>query len=148
MHLSLNGWPPIASHCAFLLFGFIAANMTQTTTLSQEKIYEKKVLIPANSDLFKDKGILTNPSNLGKLVLLTKTLTYGKNSKCTALDRPIVLLQQSPFPAVNMSTKDASQYLLLLLNKKPFEKFHLELGSKQKDLKKCETREEITYGSP
>ena len=105
MQLSINGWPPLATHFACILAGYTICQ----SSLNQVVELPKVVTIP-----IKSKNITIKAAQNERVVL--RGMLNQKN--CDFTLGKILLLQKNPHPVLGANYKDTKNILKLLETKK------------------------------
>ena len=145
-NLTLFGWPPIASHLSFLLFGFIAANLNSARSHQAERIFRKGIIIPIEKKFIKRK-ILNSPDLIiGKTFILASKDLQSKEKLCTVSNIEFKLLQIEPFPAAVFNLVHAVAYFEVISNNINIEKLTILPKNSDLEIKKCNSKFDVTYG--
>lgn len=142
MRLSINGWPPLASHLSVFVCGLIFANLFSP---------EQPILTPLeiSQSYFRLKNDAYSSLRLSEIKIgesLYWVSHEGNNKKnvCLAPLSPIYLAQIKPFVVLRMSIKD---FRLLANWSWPKREIKLISQKDAKNMRNCHVEAKISYGS-
>ena len=93
MQLSINNWPPLASHMACFLGGIILANLSSSTVMLQRTLPKDMIAVPVHKEL-----LYTKFEQLRAGARLIKVnASAERNAPCFTAKTPYILLQTTPF---------------------------------------------------
>src|SRR6185312_5317134 len=98
MHLGLNGWPPVASHVAAVLFGVSVAHLAWTE--------EPSLRLPERTLALSLPPALLRRAETSAGAHLHLVQTRAGASPCRLTRTPVTLLARLPAPVVSMALGD------------------------------------------
>lgn len=135
MRLTLNGWPPVASHVTCILVGMSVAHLSRGTPAPSTKV-------PANSVMFATPaGIVPDGTKQGSAIHLIRN--KGRQRHCRLTRAPLTVLNGGRSLAAPMNALDDLPMTLQALRNRTA----IGVGSETAETRPlCLTSTKVVYG--
>jgi hypothetical protein len=140
MQLSLNGWPPIASHLACLLVGVSSANIGWTQPQPRPKLPPRTLTLTVSTP-----KSTAAPGELPKPGTQVHLVRAGAPAPCRVTSVPLLLIEQSRTTSLASPLRAASGLAKL---GRGLSMGELEIRPAASAVPPCPTTPKVTYAKP